>query len=480
LVRGIRRSRALLALGIVIFLSASLLYLSLQLPAVPSCGEKIGQARVSKFSLPSVHFTGVTKFRLPGDEFPNSIVAISDGSVWFGEQNVPGVAHLYPNGTMLEYAWPVSYSPSTTSIWGIAQWNSRIWASDALGSQIVGLDTYTGTLYAVKLSDVQAFPYTITIGPDGALWFTELFVSKLGRIDAQCRLREYSVPSNFGGTPTQIRFENSTSGYYVDAGSANSGLGTLLSFDPNQFSPQPFGGTSTLRAPSSLVSVPGGVWVAQHASSSVAFYDLNTRQWVFFPTTPISYEDTTLPYFVAANGSKVWFNEHYANRMAKLDPANGLLTEYSLSDPPASRIVRIDNAITFALGKDKVWFTELTANYVGFVDAAYKPNFTISTPSNSILKLKPGVSVSIRFNVSGQSSNPLTVQFADTENVTGRLQRILMKTNMTEIPSLNARKEILVTITADKALSPGSYTLLVTVTDGLVNQGAYLKLQVTT
>jgi hypothetical protein len=44
-----------------------------------------------------------------------------------------------------------------------------------------------------------------------------------------------------------------------------------------------------------------------------------------------------------------------------------LLTEYSLSNPPANKTAQIDNALTFALGKDKVWFTELTANYIGYV-----------------------------------------------------------------------------------------------------------------
>jgi virginiamycin B lyase len=427
-----------------------------------------------------VHFDAITKFRLPANKFPNGIITAPDGSVWFGEQDVPGVAHLYPNGTMVEFAWPVTYSPSTTSIWGVAQWKGRVWASDALGSQLVGLDPSTATAYAVRLNEPGAFPYTITVGPDGALWFTELFVSKLGRIDAQCRLKEYAVPLNFGGTPTQIAFENSTSSYYVDAGNTTSGLGTILSFDPNQFSPQPVDGTFTLRAPSSLVLVPGGIWVAQHTSSTLAFYDLNAHEWVSFPTSPVSYEDTTLPYFVAANGSVVWFNEHYANRMAKLDAEHGLLTEYSLSDPPASRVTGIDNALTFALGKDKVWFTEATANYVGFVDAAYRPTFTISPANNPNIKLRPGGNINVTFTISGQSEQPLMVQFADTENATGRPQGILMNADVTQIQSLDGQKEILVDVTADKTLSVGSYMLLVTVTNGSTNECAYLKLQITT
>jgi len=360
----------------------------------------------------------------------------------------------------------------------VVQWNGKIWASDALGSQIVELDPSTATVYAVKLSEAAAFPYTITVGPDDALWFTELFVSKLGRIDAHCKLGEFAVPQSFGGMPTQIWFENDTSGYYVDAGNATSGLGTLLSFNPNQFSPQPIDGTFNLRAPSSLVSGSNGIWVAQHASSAVAFYNFKGNDWVLYPTSPISYENTTLPYFVATNGSQVWFNEHYANHMAVIDTGHSLLTEYSLSDPPASKIIGIDNALTFALGNGKVWFTELTANYVGYVDTSYRPTFTISQPSNSDIKLRPGGNFNLTFTISGKSPAPLTIQFADSENFTGRPQRILMNANVTEIRFLNGQETILVNLAADPTLRFGDYTLLVTLTDGLINQGAYLKLRV--
>ena len=470
-----RRRTLLFIFGIVLLLSASLLYPSF-MPF--SCGEMVGQAKITRFNLLSQNFDAVTKFRLPGDKFPNGITAISDGSVWFGEQNVPGLAHLYSNGTMLEYAWPFTYSPSTTSIWGVVQWNGRIWASDALGGQIVGLDPFTAAVYAVKLTEEAAFPYTITVGPDGALWFTELFVSKVGRIDANCKLEEFALPQNFGGTPTQIGFENDTSGYYLDGGNVSTGLGTLLSFNPKQFSPQPIDGAFNLRAPSSLMVGSDGIWVAQHASSAVAYFSFRAHDWVFYPTSPISYEETTLPYFVAANGSQVWFNEHYANHMAVIDTEHSLLTEYSLSDPPASRIIGIDNALTFSLSGGKVWFTELTANYIGYVDASYRPTYKISQASSSSIKLKPGGSANVTFTVSGESRSPITILFADTENDAGRPQRILMTANVTEIPSLNDRETVLVNVTADRSLQIGDYTLLVTFTDGLVNQGAYVRLQV--
>ena len=467
------------AIGLAALLSASLLYLAFVFTAVPSCGTVLGPATVSQFKLPSLHFDGVTKFRLPGDEFPNGITVASDGSVWFGEQDVPGVGHLFENGTMVQYAWPINYSPSTTAIWGVAQWNGRIWASDALGAQIISLDPTTSTVYAIKLSNPNAFPYTLTVGMDDALWFTELYGSNLGRVDAKCTLTEYPISSNLGGTPTQIEFENSTFGYYLDVGNATSGLGQVLSFSTTHFAPQPFGGSFRPVAPTSLTLVPDGLWVAQHASSNLAYYDFKTHAWSQYPTTPVSYIETTLPYFVAANGSLVWFNEHYANRMAVIDTTRGLLTEYSLSNPPANKTIQIDNALTFALGKDKVWFTELTANYVGYIDAAYRPTFTISgSREDQSIELKPGGNVTLNFTVSGFSSRPLSFKFADTENFTSQPDRIMMSASVAEIKLLNNQTTIAITIKTGSTLSPGDYILLVSVTDGSTNRGIYVRLQI--
>jgi streptogramin lyase len=356
-------------------------------------------------------------------------------------------------------------------------WKGCVWASDQAGSQLVAVNPETGSVQTVKLG-AGSFPYTLTVGPDDSLWFTEVFASRIGRIDEQLHLHEYLLP--VAGTPAQIVFVNDALGYYVDTGNVGFVKPAIFSFDPRSFSPIKVASGETLRAPTSLALVGDGVWLTQHATSHLAFYDFNSHEWFFFPTSPVSYQATTLPYFVAANGSLIWFNEHYANRMARLDTEHGLLTEYSLSDPPASKITGIDNALTFALGKDKVWFTELTADYVGFVDAAYKPNFTISPANNPNIKLRPGGNINVTFTVSGQSEQPLMVQFADTEKATGRPQRIFNNANVTEIESFNGRKTIAVKITADKTIQVGNYTLLITVTDGLTYQGAYIRLQITT
>ena len=446
------------------------------------CDQQIGVAKISETKLSRLQFDAVTKFLLPEPaRFPNAATVAPDGSVWFGEENVPGIGHLYSNGSYVEYAWPFNYAPSVTSIWGIVLWQGRVWGSDAQGAQLVGLNASNGDLVAVKLPNASAFPYTITVAPDGSLWFTELFGSKLGRLSTDCKLTEYPVPNTFGGFPTQIAFVNSTYAYYIDTGNATTGVGNVLAFNPSQFSPNNINDTGRLYAPTGIAIAPDGtIWVTQHGASSIAGRDPESQDWVLYPTSTVTYQYTTLPYFVATNGSLVWFNEHYANRIAKLDTGLGLLTEFSLSNPPASRIIGIDNALTFAVAKDKVWFTELTANNVGYVDASYQPNFTISPPNNPVIKMKPGENTNLTFTVQGESSQPLAIQFADTENYTAKPQKIIMTPNITEITSLNGQPELTVNVKTDETLTPGNYTLLITVTDGMISQSAYTHLQITT
>lgn len=435
------------------------------------------KSTILRSTLTERQFGAVRKYELPQGRLPNAILVATDGSVWFGEQALPGIGHLYPNATLVEYKWPFQYpGPSfSTFIWGIASWDGCVWASDQAMSQLVAVDPSSGSIQTIKL-EAGSFPYTLTVGPDNALWFTEVFASKIGRIDQQLNLHEYSLP--LAGTPAQIVFVNDTSGYYVDTGNVGLVKPGIFRFNPNNFSPTKVGSDETLIAPTSLALVPDGVVVAEHSTSIIFFYSFKAHEWSSFPTSPVSYVNTTLPYFVAANGSEVWFNEHYANRMAKLDAVHGLLTEYSLSDPPATKGNGIDNALTFALGDGKVWFTELTANYVGYVDASYKPLFSISKLGSSIIKLKPGGNDNLTLTVSGQSPAPLTIQFADSEGVSGQPQRILVNANVTQLQSLNGERKIVVNFAADKNLQVGNYLLLVSVTDGLISQGAYINLEV--
>jgi virginiamycin B lyase len=448
-----------------------------------SCASPLGGHSVLKSQLSKTSFDAFTKFSLPSPlRNPNGIVVASDNSVWFGEQSVPGVAHLFPNGTLVEYAWPFNYSSGAegnlcspkTFIWGIALWNGSIWASDVTGNQLVGLNPTTGSITTIKLSESGSFPFTLTVGPDNSLWFTEIFSSKIGRVSLQGKLQEYSLPGGRQAAPSEIIFVNSTLGYYVDVGQAGAGNGRVYSFDPNNFSPHRVGGERRLDTPASLALGDRGIWVTIHGSSNVDFYNFSNNVWTSYPTPAVFYVPTTLPYFIKANDSTIWFNEHFANRLARIDSQRGILTEYSLSNPPAKSGSDIVNALTFAIGKDKVWFTELTTNTIGYLDASYRLSFAVSVIGDISSSVQQGRDTTITFAISGRSSLPLDLSFSNSANSTN----IVFTPSTKVIPKLNGDERVQVKIAVGNELPAGSYTLLLTASDELISQSIYVTLHV--
>src|SRR5712692_8796167 len=158
-----KRIRLLAFVLLLVVASVGGLYAFQQLNAVPTCASPLGNAKVLRTQLAApTTFGGVTEFALPTpDREANAPTVAPDGSVWFGEQSVAGVAHFYPgNLTLVEYAWPYSYPEATSSgaicgdktfTWGVALWNGKVWASDTVDNQLVALNPSNGQFAAVKV-----------------------------------------------------------------------------------------------------------------------------------------------------------------------------------------------------------------------------------------------------------------------------------------------------------------------------------------
>lgn len=388
----------------------------------------------------------------------------------------------------MEYVWPFNYSFQSgknacsfkTDTWGIALWNGRVWATDVVGNQLVGLDSRTGSVTTVKLAANDSFPYSLTAGPDGSLWFTELSSSRIGRLYSNGTLVEY--PLQQGGlkeSPTEIAFANSTLGYYVSVGAGSGGSGpAIYAFNPQHFSPYQIAMNVTIVYPDSIAVAEGGLWIDQHGPSIIAFYNLRTNQLVPYPTSSITYTNTVLPYTVKANGSHIWFNEHYGNRMAVIDYAKGTLTEYSEADPPVTSASQIDNTLTFALGNDRAWFTGWTANYIGYVNASYRPSFSAPVLSNSILTIPRGGEANLAVVVEGSALKPLSIKFSDSESFGAIPRNISLTSSVSSITLAGGEAQFTVTIKVAGSIQPGNYMLVITVTDGLIYRSSYVYLTV--
>ncbi len=197
-------------------------------------------------------------------------------------------------------------------------------------------------------------------------------------------------------------------------------------------------------------------------------YNQTSSQWSFYPTSVNPEVPLTLPYYLLANGSSVWFNEHDSNKIAELTGATSF-TEFNISSSPLGSPVvgGVGNALTIGLDHNLVWFTEWTGNKVGFVNASISPAFSITSYANSTLtSVAPGSSTSVPFTLTSATSATLTMQFADSESHTAIPVDLSFNSSIAlHRRPLRARDSGALTISAKPGTPAGEYLVLLTVTD---------------
>ena len=135
-----------------------------------------------------------TEYQIPtGGAQPSGLVADQSGVLWFAESatGVAAIARMTTSGVFNEY--PVALAGSDPVDVAIAGDNT-VWYLDN-GRNSVGHLTFPGgspTFVDYAIPSNPAQPATMTLGPDGNLWFTELGIATtLG-----CQIAKVSVGSN--------------------------------------------------------------------------------------------------------------------------------------------------------------------------------------------------------------------------------------------------------------------------------------------
>jgi len=491
---------AILAIVAIASVAAYELFYAGSLPcgAIPAGSEARVQVSKSQFG-------AVTEYQIPGvDRYPDAVIAATDGSVWFAVDEAPGVEHLYPsNGTVVQYAWPNYPTPQppdctySASISGIALWNGRVWGADEYGNVIIGVSPSDGKSVTLNTTARAEYPYWLAVGPDGDLWFTsDNTPARLGRVFSNLSMQIINLSGLGNDEPLTLDFVNSSLAYFstvnISTFSASSACseasstcasGHVYSFDPSNSSstvtPKVVGAGFNLTLPTSASFLDDSVWVAQHDASNVVRYDIGTGTWTTFPTSTVPYVPVTLALETATEGARVWFDEHYANKIGVIDPASDTLAEYSESDPPITNGTEIQNDLSVAAGDGGVWFTSLTSNYVGFVSGTYNPGWSIAIDGEDSAAVRPGGNASFALGVMGSWSSPLGVSVSDSENLTSTPKLIQIIPEVPSVPAMSGTTfQLGVRVSVGPAVRPGDYTLAVTLTSGVTQQSAYFFIDV--
>ena len=145
------------------------------------------------------------EFTLPGSPAPFGITTGPDGALWFTYFRAK-IARITATGAVTEFTIPTENGSPGGITTGP---DGALWFTESVSGKIERITTDDKiTEFALPNADAQ--PWGITTGPDGALWFTEsscvrqpgsrcIVGNKIGRITTNGLITEFTVPSDGSG-----------------------------------------------------------------------------------------------------------------------------------------------------------------------------------------------------------------------------------------------------------------------------------------
>lgn len=275
------------------------------------------------------------------------------------------------------------------------------------------------TVTTYPLPGSSSFPYRITKGPDGALWFTEQQGRKIGTITSAGAITEYPVPNNY--QPLDITAGPDGNLWFTGQGSPFlyriTTSGTITSF-------------SALSAPYAVAAgSDGALWFTTQAFGSNAWEIGRMTTAGAVTLYPIAGNLSSFLSITAGPDGAVWFSEQGNdpgdNAIGRMTTA-GVYSRYTT--PTASSF-----PMGITTGPDgAIWFTETNAANIGRIDTAGNiteypipsgehPASGIATGPDGALWYSGGGSYGIgRITTTGSVTQyPLTPATGATAGVTG-------------------------------------------------------------
>jgi streptogramin lyase len=159
-----------------------------------------------------------------------SMTAAPDGNIWFIPEFLNG--HYYAGRVTPDGQYTFFEAPGTDNgLWSItAGPDGNLWASavhfDRRTSQRLSASidriTVNGQFTEFPLPDASQAATSITLGPDGNLWFTEPFANQIGMMTPDGQLTEYAIPTS-NSNPQLITAGPDGNIWFTEVGSGQIG-----------------------------------------------------------------------------------------------------------------------------------------------------------------------------------------------------------------------------------------------------------------
>jgi virginiamycin B lyase len=211
------------------------------------------------------------------------------------------------------------------------------------------------TIHEWAVPTKGAHPHDPAVGADGALWFTEQMVNKIGRLDPKTgEIKEYTLPSDKNAGPHGLMADRDGNIWFT----ANFG-GYIGKLDPRTGHVDEFKTGEKADDPHTLVFDNNGIiWFTVQGGNMVGRLDPKTGK-INLKEVPT---ESALPYGIQINSKGIpVFCELGTHKMASIDPQTMAIKEYNLPDEARPRRLAI-------AADDTVYFTDFKSGHLGILN----------------------------------------------------------------------------------------------------------------
>jgi len=273
-------------------------------------------------------------------------VIVSGGGSASASATDPTTINTYPAGLITEYPLPTAGSGPNAIVAGP---DGALWFTELSGSRI-GRITTAGVISEFVIPTAVG-PIAIASGSDGALWFAEGSLNKIARITTAGAISEFPVPTA-NSVPQAIASGPDGALWFTEFNAGQIGrITTAGAF--TEFVEEPYG----VGAPGITAGPDGALWFTGYSSNLSIVGRITTSGSITEDALPASSHPAGI---TGGPDGALWFAEEAGNKIARITTA-GAVTEYPIPTPAG-------NPAGIASGPDgALWFTETNGNQIGVI-----------------------------------------------------------------------------------------------------------------
>lgn len=347
---------------------------------------------------------------------------------------------------------------------------NTIWFTDARINSIGKFNIESQQINTIDIPTENSGPMGLILSPDKSkIWFTELSSDKFASLDIKTNeIKEYQIKENSG--PISLAFDEKGS-LWLTLAYSNSVLiidvtnisDTILNIseitlpNPDFFSPFGIAILKDSKGVEKLI-------LSDHSSSRIIVSELDSslKTYTSLWTSQNTLYPQTLPSQIDLDESgNIYFVQHGGNKISKIDKL-GTITEYDIPTGPLSTTVYLD-----ASKDGKVWFTEVLANKIGYLDTSISVPFDIQVDKKEI-DFTEETSKQVKVIVNNLKNNSDLVSLEDINiSLVGMTDSGLNGVSFTATPSIinlnQENVESTLDVSVDKNAKSGTYQAMIQV-----------------